>query len=248
MALNNISKDYTQRFLLSLAATTVSIVLTFGTTAIIDRKKQKDEKREIVMMIMYDMRETLRKAEECDKDMKAFFDIQLDLIANPLKFEDSYIQLVSLLPAFEYSTTTENIFRSNIETINTIGNVLFVESVSSFYDKRSMYKTQVIDNFLTEGKQSADDYKSLTEFNSSIYPFNSQLYMMIMKRDFNQCMLMMKVSDKDLDVFSAERDKLLEATNANNINEDIKPIIEEKQQRDLKMEQALKAAAASKDF
>ena len=69
-----------------------------------------------------------------------------------------------------------------------------------------------------------------------------------MKRDFNQCMLMMKVSDKDLDVFSAERDKLLEATNANIINEYIKPIIEEKQQRDLKMEQALKAAAASKDF
>lgn len=36
---------------------------------------------------------------------------------------------------------------------------------------------------------------------------------------------------------------LLAATNSNNMTEEIEPIIEEKQQRDLKMEQALKAAA-----
>ena len=46
-------------FLMSLAATTVSIVLTFGTTAIIDRKKQREEKREMTLMIMFDMRESL---------------------------------------------------------------------------------------------------------------------------------------------------------------------------------------------
>ena len=33
---------------MSLLATTVSIVLTFGTTAIVDRKKQRAEKREMV--------------------------------------------------------------------------------------------------------------------------------------------------------------------------------------------------------
>lgn len=34
-----------KKFLMSLLATTVSIVLTFGTTAIIDRKKQRAAKR-----------------------------------------------------------------------------------------------------------------------------------------------------------------------------------------------------------
>ena len=33
----------TKEFLMSLAATTVSIVLTFGTTVVIDRKKKNDE-------------------------------------------------------------------------------------------------------------------------------------------------------------------------------------------------------------
>lgn len=46
-----------RQFLLSLLATTVSIALTFGTAAIIDNNKKQSEKREIVMMVMYDMKE-----------------------------------------------------------------------------------------------------------------------------------------------------------------------------------------------
>ena len=45
-----------KQFLLSLFATTVSIALTFGTAAIIDYNKKQREKREIVMMVMYEHR------------------------------------------------------------------------------------------------------------------------------------------------------------------------------------------------
>jgi hypothetical protein len=48
-------KKALNKFLMTLAATTVSIILTFGTTAIVERRKQKAEKREMVMMILYDM-------------------------------------------------------------------------------------------------------------------------------------------------------------------------------------------------
>ena len=44
-----------KQFLLSVVATSISIALTFGTAAIIDNKKKQGEKREIVMMVMYDM-------------------------------------------------------------------------------------------------------------------------------------------------------------------------------------------------
>ena len=44
-----------KQFLLSLFATSVSIALTFGTAAIIDYKAKQKSKREIVMMVMYDM-------------------------------------------------------------------------------------------------------------------------------------------------------------------------------------------------
>ena len=48
-----------KQFLLSLCATTVSIALTFGTAAFIDYNKKQKEKREIVMMVMYDMYNSL---------------------------------------------------------------------------------------------------------------------------------------------------------------------------------------------
>ena len=44
-----------KHFLLSLLATTISIALTFGTAAVIDHNKEQNEKREIVMMVMFDM-------------------------------------------------------------------------------------------------------------------------------------------------------------------------------------------------
>ena len=49
------------------------------------------------------------------------------------------------------AATTENIFKSNIETVNTIGNILFVETVTMFYDTRARYKTDVVDAFLQQG-------------------------------------------------------------------------------------------------
>ena len=105
-------------FLMSLAATTVSIVLTFGTTAIIDRKKQREEKREMTLMIMFDMRESLDNLRQIDSDLKDLFDIQVDVLAHPGKLEKSYYDMATKVPFASYTTTTENIFRSSVETIS----------------------------------------------------------------------------------------------------------------------------------
>ena len=113
-----------KKFLMSLLATTVSIVLTFGTTAIIDRKKQRAEKREMVLMVMYDMRESLKECEQCQVNLRAFCDAQVDLVAHPEKLAAHSVELLIHVPILTYTTTTENIFRSNIETIRTIGNIL----------------------------------------------------------------------------------------------------------------------------
>ena len=55
-----------KQFLLSILATTVSIALTFGTSAIIDNNKKQREKREIVMMVVYDMSNSLKQFERAD--------------------------------------------------------------------------------------------------------------------------------------------------------------------------------------
>lgn len=55
-----------KQFLLSLVATTISIVLTFGTAAWLDGKKKEEARREMVMMILYDLASSIERAEQCD--------------------------------------------------------------------------------------------------------------------------------------------------------------------------------------
>ena len=237
--------SWLNRFLMSLAATTVSIVLTFGTTVILDRKKQKEEKREMVMMVMYDMRESLRSIEECTETFKTFFDTQVDIIAHPDKFRDGSIDLLVQIPVLDYTTTTESIFRSNIETINTIGNILFVETVSEFYDKRERYKSEIAIPFYEQARDSIKDYESLTAFDSSYFAYFASMYMLSMKLDFEQCMQMMKVSDKDLDIFSKEWRKLLESSDNPSLAAETERLINERNQRVLQMQQARKEGRES---
>ena len=48
-----------KQFLLALLATTISIVLTFGTAAIIENHKKKTAKKEMVMMVLNDFDKTI---------------------------------------------------------------------------------------------------------------------------------------------------------------------------------------------
>ena len=226
-----------KKFLMSLLATTVSIVLTFGTTAIVERKKQKAEKREMVMMVMYDMRESLSEVERCVKDLKAFCDLQVDIVSHPATLRENYASMLGYIPFLLYTNTTENIFKSNIETISTIGNILFVETVSSFYDGRGKFKAEVVDKFLREGDGVWTDYERLAAFDGPSYVYFGDLYLQAMTRDFEECKLIMKVSDEDLDVFSEDRKKL-EALRGETMTETTGRIVQEKRQRDLELKEA----------
>ena len=225
-----------KRFLMSLLATTVSIVLTFGTTAIVDRKKQRAEKREMVLMVMYDMRESLQECEQCQENMDTFCDLQVDMVVHPEKFSASATNLLVNIPVLHYTTTTENIFKSNIETISTIGNILFVETVSNFYVFRDRYKNDVADAF--QGYTSIQNYEGLSEFDAPYYAYMGGMYYQIMKQDFEECMALMKVSEEDLDVFSKERKRVEESILGESLSEKTGKLIEERHQRDAALQKA----------
>lgn len=224
-------------FLMTLAATTVSIVLTFGTTAIVDHKKKSNAKREMVLMVMYDMRESLTEMEECDSEIREFFDTQVEAVAHPKEFEEYYGQLAVHIPILSYTTTTETIFRSNVETIQTIGNILFVETVSSFYDLRERYNREVAGVFAEQAQKAIGGYGSLYVFEADLYPFTSSAYIRNMKEALEQCKLMMKVTDKDLDVFSIQQKKIREAAKGKDTY-DTNAAIDERLQRRYRMQQA----------
>ena len=207
-----------KKFLMSLLATTVSIVLTFGTTAIIDRKKQRAEKREMVLMVMYDMRESLLECEQCQENMDTFCDLQVDVVAHPEKFSASATNLLV-----------------NVPFLN-IGNILFVESVSTFYDFRARYKNDVMEPF--QGYTSIQNYKGLSEFDAPYYAYFGGMYYNIMKQEFEECMALMKVSEEDLDVFSKERKRVEESILGESLGEKTGKLIEERHQRDAALQKA----------
>ena len=163
-----------KNFLLSLLATTISIVLTFGITAIINHKNERKEKRELVMMVMYDMSNSLQEIESVK----------------------TYLQLFSMVPMLNYNETVEHIFSSSIESINTIGNVLFVENVSEFYNLRRLYQTMICDS---SKYGSFETLESVLDNDYSQFIFPSEMLYQRMKRSFVQCQQMMDISDEEIE-------------------------------------------------
>ena len=78
-----------KQFLLSLVATTISIVLTFGTAAWLDGKKKEEAKCEMVLMILYDLAGSIEQAENCDSLLREGFAQQVAVAENPVLLDEN---------------------------------------------------------------------------------------------------------------------------------------------------------------
>ena len=199
-----------KQFLLSLFATTVSIALTFGTAGIIDYKKKQAEKHEIVMMVMYDMYNSLKSIEQCDSIIHQSMLYQQQLAEDTTMFDKLKYTMIALTPWLGYTETTERIFSSNIETINTVGNVLFTENVADFYLFRKMYKTQVCDSIAKDIKARTPfaTLKGTLDFEYAVYALTSVELTKIMQKKYTQCKQMMEVSDEEIDAYRKQREQI----------------------------------------
>ena len=119
-------------------------------------------------------------------------------------------QLMHLVPRIEYTETTERIFSTNIETINTVGNVLFIENVAEFYQARKAYKTMVCDSIANRFATSAPytTLKETLDFEYYLEAIVSADMLQSMQRLFTQCKQMMDVTDEDIEVYRKEREQM----------------------------------------
>jgi len=203
-----------KQFLLSILATTVSIALTFGTSAIIDNNKKQREKREIVMMVVYDMSNSLKQFERADSMLQESVKLQLKIAEDTSQFQKLKFNFGGMLPMVNYTETTERIFSTSIETINTVGNVLFTENVAQFYLNRKNYETMICD---TLGNRFSVAFpfanvKNLLDFD---YAFNAAIsHGMVadMRHLIAQCQEMMGISDEDLENYRRKREEMEKKT------------------------------------
>ena len=196
-----------KQFLLSIVATSISIALTFGTAAIIDHHKKQKEKREIVMMVVYDMSNSLKQFERADSMLQESVKLQLKIAEDTSQFQKLKFNFAALLPVANYTETTERIFSTSIETINTVGNVLFTENVAQFYLNRKNYTELICDTL--RNRFSVDvpiaNVKNLLDFD---YAFNAAIsHGMVadMRHLIAQCQEMMDIRDEDLENYRRKR-------------------------------------------
>jgi hypothetical protein len=204
--------SFLKEFLLSLLAITISIALTFGVAAIIDYNKKQAEKREIVMMVMYDMYNTLQDVADADSMIHQAIDMQFQFAEDTTTFQQNRFALTLLAPTLNYTETVEHIFSSNIETINTVGNVLFAENVSQFYWTRKQYQSMVCDSLRSEliDYGVSNSLENTLSFYYMPYAVLSSEYLLDMQLLFEQCKQMMDVTDEQLDAYRKKRDSLKE--------------------------------------
>ena len=198
-----------KQFLLSLLATTVSIVLTFGTSAVIDQRHKEKDKREMVKMIIYDFDKTIEQMQDASSAFEKAKQKQQELALHPEYFDSLRFQFTDalLVAQMEFSETTENIFSSNIETFNTLGNVNFVHEVSSFYSMRHQYQENLLAQYKKEvsGSRFTESIENIFKFDFPDHYYTNQVYLNALKMTRDRCMKMMKVSEDEMKEFSALR-------------------------------------------
>ena len=224
---------------MTFIATTFSIVLTFGTAALIDKRQKEKDKRQMVMYVLYDMNRSLELIEHSDSILRRGLELQISVARDTSLFETVKFFFNRYMPSESFDKTTAQIFSSNFETLNTLDNVRFVEMISTFYHDRDDYETMVIDSCRNEFLQKfyLSDLQTTLEFPYSTYILISGTIWDALKENFQKCKALMGVSDEELAAFELkERGKEDSKTSLDGAeNKHIKEMIE----NDARLESAI---------
>lgn len=107
-----------KQFLLALLATTISIVLTFGTAAIIENHKKKTAKKEMVMMVLNDFDKTIGIVESIDSGLCECRRLQKEIAIHPEQYDSLSKYLIQEMKDWnivEFIETTERIFSTRLK-------------------------------------------------------------------------------------------------------------------------------------
>ena len=141
-----------KELLLTIIATTVSIVLTFGTSAWLDNKEQEQARRLLAMTIINDIDQSLtviRNRLYIEERGSAVTNYLLHNIDRLESFSDdtlfiffNYITSSSFNTNEEFKKTNENIFNSSQESWRALNDRKFLNNVMDFYNARNTLEKQ----------------------------------------------------------------------------------------------------------
>lgn len=147
-------------FLTSILGTTISIALTFGTTALLNSNKKEEAQRLTAMMVIQDMDnsiETLKNIMEDEERRYNASQYAISHIDSLASLPDDTLKMVMqyIVPGLwmstdmEFDDSKERIFHSSQDTWSNLNDVAFVNNIETFYKDRHMIQelTETGDEF-----------------------------------------------------------------------------------------------------
>lgn len=137
----NGGKDFWKSLLRTVLGITISIILTFGTNALVQRCRRIHDRKMTAMMVMSNI-ESFARTLEIRSDKLAINDSVAawllntpieDLELMPEKELSSLISKALNHATLNHDHTAENVFSNNIETWKNLGNMHFIDNVGSCF-------------------------------------------------------------------------------------------------------------------
>ena len=144
-------RNWWKEFVVAILATTVSIVLTFGTSKLIELNNQKKERRLTALMVMSSIESFARSIDESAAVWDRLDSVAVWLLRMPIEeverlgeepFEDA-VNEVFQAPIIRHDQTAETIFSSNIDTWKNMGNFQFVDNVGACFSQMNWIEEKI---------------------------------------------------------------------------------------------------------
>lgn len=136
-----------KEMLMTVIATSISIVLTFGTAMWLEKRQKQANGRQMAMMVIHDMDANIDMFVSAAKDEVERNDIIDYVMGHIDQLEsipvDTLIKVWSTITSrstYIIDDSKERIFNSSQETWKTIDSPMFIDLVQEFYTKRRTYQ------------------------------------------------------------------------------------------------------------
>ena len=140
-----------KELLLTIIATTISIILTFGTAAYLDNKQQKADGRQTAMLVIHDIEQSANeidgyiKQEEEDYKLALYVLEHIDNVGSIRNDTLNKVLHYIMRPtraAFNFDDSTEKLFLSSQDVWKNINNATYIDVVQRFfYMRRAVYES-----------------------------------------------------------------------------------------------------------
>ena len=185
-------REWWKAFVVAILATTVSIVFTFGSAAIVNRSKQKKERRLTALMVMSNIESFARELEATAVDLASIDSAATWLLQVPIDdvaklgnapFNEPF-SIVFGIPFLRHDKTAETIFSSNIDTWKNMGNFKFIDNVGKCFSQMNW-----MEEFYNEAVIEIVSAKNRISNNPHEYPGNSMAEKYLRDEYFRRKML-----------------------------------------------------------